>query len=120
MRNLYIDPVTNDLILENRNLRLTATITEWLSAKIEQRLKTFFGEWFANQEIGVPYYSEILGKQVDINNVQVIFSEVILATAGVAEIVEFSIDFDASTRTYSYDFIVLASMGEEVSGGVIV
>jgi hypothetical protein len=116
MRNLYVDPNTYDLTLEERNLRLTVNTTEWLSAKLEARLKTFLGEWFANNEIGVPYYQEILKKQVDIDNVQSIFSEIIKETPGVEELLTFNVAFDNSTRTYSYDFRVLASTGDIIEG----
>lgn len=117
MRNLYIDPVTYDLALQNSNLRLTVNTTEWLSAKLEAKLKTFYREWFANQSIGVPYYEEILKKQVDINNVQVILSNIIKGTTGVQELVSFEIDFDSSIREYTYTFTVIASSGETVTSG---
>ena len=43
MKNLYIDPDTNDITLSNYNLRVTTTITEFLSQKIENVLKTISG-----------------------------------------------------------------------------
>jgi len=116
MRNLYIDPNTYDLILENRNLRMTASVTEWLSAKIEARLKTFYGEWFANQTIGIPYFEQILKKQADIDNVESIFSDVIRETTGVEELLSFSIEYDVTSRLYTYTFEVLADSDIIVSG----
>lgn len=117
MRNIYVDPVTYDLILDNRNLRMTTTLTEWLSAKIESRLKIFYGEWFANQTIGVPYFEQILKKQADIDNVQVIFSDVIKATYGVKELLSFTVVYSITTRLYEYTFEVLADQDILVSGG---
>lgn len=117
MRSLYIDSVTYDITTENNNLRFTETITEWLSAKIEARLKTFFQEWFINRTIGVPYFQEILKKQVDINNVQVILSDVIRQTTGVDELLSFTIDYNGTTRKYFYTFKVIAIDGTSVEGG---
>lgn len=116
MKNIYIDPDTYDITTKNNNLRMTETTTEWLAAKIEAKLKTFYGEWFANQSIGIPYFEEILKKQVDIDNVQVLFSDEIKNTTGVAELVSFSIDYDTGTRDYRYTFAVLADSGDLVEG----
>lgn len=116
MRSLYIDPSTYDIVVQNRQLRFTETVTEWLSAKLEARLKTFAGEWFANVTVGVPYFEQILKKQADIDNVQAIFGNVIKNTTGVKELLSFDIAFDGTTRTYSYSFNVLADTGEEVGG----
>ena len=117
MKSLYIDPITYDITTENSNLRFTKNTTEWLSAKIEARLKVFFAEWFVNRTIGVPYFTEILGKKIDINNVQVILSDVIKQTNGVKELLEFNVDFDNGTRIYKYTFKVLSTDGTIVSGG---
>ena len=117
MKSLYVNPITYDIETENNNLRFTKNVTEWLSAKIEARLKTFYREWFVNQTIGVPYFEKILKKQVDINNVQVILSDVIKQTTGVDELLEFEIDYDGTTRKYFYTFKVIATEGTLVEGG---
>ena len=119
MRSLYINPLTYDIETINNNLRFTENVTEWLSAKIEARLKTFYQEWFINRTIGIPYFTEILKKQVDINNVQVILSDVIKQTIGVEELVSFIIDYNLSTRKYSYTFKVTSINGILVEGGNI-
>lgn len=119
MRSLYINPLTYDIETIDNNLRFTENVTEWLSAKIEARLKTFYQEWFVNRTIGVPYFEEILKKQVDINNVQVILSDVIKQTTGVEELVSFIIDYNGTTRKYSYTFKVTAIDGILVEGGNI-
>lgn len=116
-KSLYIDPVTYDLQIANNNLRMTTNVTQWLSAKIEARLSTFFGEWFINRTLGVPYFSEILKKQVDINNVKTILSDYIRQTRGVAELLTFTIDFDNAERIYNYTFQVKSTDGTTVGGG---
>lgn len=116
MRNLYVDANTYDLVVLERNLRFTVNTTEWLAAKIESRLRTFFGEWFINQEIGVPYFEQILKKQVDINNVQALLSSVVKNTNGVKELLSFNVIFDNSLRVYTYTFEVLADTDDTVTG----
>lgn len=119
MRSLYINPNTYDIETENNNLRFTKNVTEWLSVKLEARLKTFFAEWFVNRTIGIPYFQEILKKQVDINNVQVILSNVIKQTTGVEELINFTIDYNGTTRKYFYNFEVVSTDGTLVVGGNI-
>ena len=57
MKNLYIDPDTNDIALSAYNLRVTKNTTEFLSQKIENVLKTIAGEVFANEFLGLPYFT---------------------------------------------------------------
>jgi len=116
-KSLYIDPNTYDLEILNNNLRMTTNTSQWLSCKLEARLKTFFGEWFINSTIGVPYFEQILKKQVDINNVTTILSDYIKNTRGVKELITFDVDYDNISRHYKYTFEVTSNDGTTVSGG---
>ena len=115
MKNLYLDPETNDITLSNYNLRVTATTTEFLSQKIENTLKTISGEFFANEFLGIPYFTEILGKPQDINVVVSIFRNAVIAIPEVSEIVEFGVTFNAVTRIFEIDYTVKAVDGLIVS-----
>ena len=108
MKNLYLDPTTNDITLSNYNLRVTATTTEFLSQKIENTLKTVAGEFFANESLGIPYFTEILGKPTDISVVVSIFRNAVIAIPEVSEIVEFTVIFNAETRVFEIDYTVKA------------
>lgn len=65
---------------------------------IEQRLRTFFGEYFLNTTIGVPYLEEIFKKNPNFNVVESIFINEILAVPGVIRILEFNMDQNKDTR----------------------
>lgn len=118
MKNLYVDPDTHDITLINRNLRLTTTTTEWLSAKIEAHLKVYQGEWFLNRLLGIPYFQEIFIKDINISDVTAILSEQIRGIEGVEDLVSFDTIYNSSTRLYNYTFTVIATTGETVEGGV--
>lgn len=118
MKNLYVDPITHDLTLIERNLRLTTTTTEWLSAKIEAHLKRYQGEWFLNNSSGIPYIQDIFTKDINIADVTAILSEEIRSIDGVEDLVSFEAVYNAGTRLYNYTFTVIASSGETVEGGV--
>jgi len=117
MKNLYIDPDTKDITVQNNQIRLTATNTEWLSSKIEHNLATYYKEFFANRNLGLPYLEQIFIKQPSMATVQSIFSNKILEVEGVEELLSFNAEFDSINREYLYDFVVLSTEGTEISGG---
>ena len=116
MKNIYLSPTTYDFELTNYNLRVTRNMSEFLAQKIENVLKTVSGEFFANEFLGIPYFTEILGKPKDIDTVASIFRNAIIDINEVDELVEFSTDFDAPTRTYSIDYTVRAVDGTVIDG----
>lgn len=122
MRNLYLDPATYDLVVTDVfNLRFTTNLTEYVSQKIENTLSLFQGEWFLDQEAGIPYYDRILIKGADLNDVNSIFIAAVSSIPEVDEIVEFDTTYDNSLRKYTVTFKVMASeTGEEVEGAVTV
>jgi hypothetical protein len=128
MKNLYLDPLTNDLAVQNYQLRLTTDMTEWLSQKIENRLKLVLGEWFVNQSLGLPYFDKILKKNADIVLVNSIFLKTIKDTKitfagqvyGVKRILDFTVDYDNSARKYTLDFRVLSTEEDIIEGGLVV
>ena len=120
MKNLYLDPLTNDLAVENFQLKLTSNYSEWLAQRLENKLKFFLGEWFANIELGVPYYQSILKKQADINSVTSIFLNVIKKDKGVQKVISFNAEYDNSLRKYALTFSVLSNENEVVNGGTTI
>lgn len=120
MKNLYQDPVTNDLTLTAFNLQMTGDTAEWLTAKIQNRLRFFQGEWFLNREVGIPYFQKVFKKETDINEVNALFVTQITGTPGVAELLAFSSSFDGTTRRYSVSFSVRATDGQTVAGVSII
>lgn len=113
--NLYLDPTTYDLILDsNFNLRVTNTYSQWLSQKIENTLKTLYGEWFANQTLGIPYFQTILKKQTNIDQVNIIFKNAIKNIEGVRNIIKFEPEYNTSTRTYTISELIVQSEENEI------
>lgn len=90
---------------------ITQSAQDVVAQRLTIRLKTFFSEWFINTAYGVPYYEQILKKNVSKTTVDNIFREQILAESGVLEIQSFTSTFDAYTRLYSCSFTVLTREG---------
>jgi hypothetical protein len=106
-KNLYQDEITKDLILDsNKNLKLTSTLQEYVSQKIENKLRFLKGEWFLNVDLGVPYFETIFKKNPDINLINTIFIREIRSIEEVIEIIKFETDYDSSLRSFSIDLEV--------------
>jgi len=92
----------HDLKVTNNSL----TLTEGLEA-IRQHLlcvlQTFLGEWFLDQDVGVPYYQEILVKQPSFQTVSQVLRAKILGTPGVLELLSFDLRY-LSNRELRLDF----------------
>ena len=65
---------------------------------IRTRLRTFLGEWFLDQRIGVPYFESILVKNADVRVIESILRRTINTTDGVDTVENLTFDFDGVTR----------------------
>lgn len=107
MSDLRIQDSDRELVFENGDLVLTQG-REGISQHLAQRLRTFFGEWFLDTRIGVPYYEHILLKSPNPEVLDTIFKSVILNTPGVQELLDFDITFpdddNPGNRTMTLEF----------------
>lgn len=89
-RDIQLDPVTHDLVLENRVLTLIDD-PEQIRQNIKQRLLHFRNEWFLNLRAGTPWIEQILVKGARVGVVGAILKQRIAGTPGVRDIVSFAI-----------------------------
>ncbi|UAV84550.1 hypothetical protein PHB09_054 [Pseudomonas phage PHB09] len=106
--DLLIDDKTGDLIFQNGSCPVTQLQADVVAQRLRITLYTFYGEWFLNSEIGVPYIQQIFNKVTKKSTVDLIFQGLISADPGVIEILEFSSTISAS-RGYSMTFVVRVS-----------
>ncbi len=78
---------------------------------IQTRLRLFLGEYFRDIQDGTPWFQEILGTFDNIGRVESIIKRRISETEGVDRILEFSTNYDPSTRIYSVNCNVLTQWG---------
>jgi hypothetical protein len=67
---------------------------------LECRLRFVRGEWFLDQNAGVPYFEEIFGRH-QVSSVAAIFSKEIRDTPHISELVDLTPRFDGVTRKLS-------------------
>lgn len=133
-RNLYLDQTTKDLSLtESKNLRLTIDNSEFISQKIENKFSFYLGEWFLNQESGIPFLARenrnrddstqnIFVKNPDLNFVNSLFLDQLkqLQNSGeIEDIIKYEAVFDSSERTYTVEFEVKIIGEEETVTGTV-
>jgi len=89
---------------------------EAVGQHVRQRLMTHEGEWFLDNQAGVPWVRDILGREYDPVMAESVLKAEILDTDGVTEITSFSVRFDHEVRGLSaFDIDVLTVYDQEVS-----
>ncbi len=81
-------------------------------------LKFFRGEWFLDEDAGLPYFQEVLIKNPQLPAVQSVFRAELLKVPGVASVESLSLVFTASTRSLVVTFRVVTDTGEILEGSI--
>jgi hypothetical protein len=75
------------------------------------RLKTFKGEWFLDQRVGVPYFQNIFIRAPNLAVVNAIYRKAILSTPGVTGVDSLLVSLDRGTRHLSVSFAAQTADG---------
>ena len=102
--NFALDPVTHDLYLDADGQIAIAQTP--LDQRTDCRLRTFRGEFWLDQSIGIPYFQEILKKNPDLQAVRAAFASEIQKVAGVKTLNSLSLEIDREQRKLSVIFRV--------------
>ena len=94
----------NDLALDENGAFIFIDGPQLIRQRIASRFKFFLGEWFLDIRQGVPYYRDVLIKNPNLAVVRSIFRNIIISTPGVLSLDSFTMDFNRSTYTLTYDF----------------
>ncbi|MDD5417248.1 MAG: hypothetical protein PHU12_04740 [Candidatus Aenigmarchaeota archaeon] len=97
---LKLDPISHDLKISGG--RFTTTYgAEEVRQRVKIALYHYFGEYFLNVNKGVPWHTGILGAKNGRNVLSNIIRKKILEVPGVIRIMDFSLTYSVSTRSYS-------------------
>lgn len=65
----------------------------------------FRGEWYADEDVGIPYWTDILGeKNPNLTAIRAVFRTALLATPGIATVPTIQLALAGSTREGSLTF----------------
>jgi hypothetical protein len=104
MSDLKTDDTTGDLVFENGDIALVSG-ADAVKQAIRQELRFFAGEWFLDLDYGVPYYKDVFIKNPNPQILEGVFTDKILNTPGVLELMEFNLDYDPASRRLSCSFL---------------
>ncbi len=76
------------------------------------RLGFFKGEWFLDEERGIPWYEEILVKNPNLIRIREIFREAILSVSGNKELTQMNLLLSSYLRRLDLDFRASTDLGE--------
>lgn len=82
--------------------------------EIKMRLKTFSGEWFLDQNEGLPYLQEILGKKHSKLYLSTLLRDAIAKCSEVERVEIRDLEFDEGSRTYKLWFEATLASGEKL------
>lgn len=108
--DFLLNNLTKDLVFVNGYCPVVQDRAGVVAQKLTIRLRTFYQEWFLNDEYGVPYLERILGQKTKKTTVDAIIQEQIYKEYGVAEIVSFKSTL--VRRDYKCEFRVRADNGD--------
>ncbi len=78
------------------------------------RLRFVQGEWFLDQRVGLPYFTQIWVKNPNLAAIQSVFRRAIITTPGVDVLERIDQEFDSATRQLEIDFSAKLE-GEDVA-----
>lgn len=113
MSDILIDPITNDLVIENGDLVLTDNLDPLLQ-QLKVSLNIYKGEWFVDTLTGVPYTTEFLADKNNKTFIDTYLQNYIRNINGVDKILKYTSVFDDSSRGLTITFSVLTTDGDSL------
>lgn len=88
--------------------------TEAVLQAVVTRLNLLLGEWWEDQDDGLPLFEEIIGQYNDVETVELIITERIIETEGVSNVTDINCYVNADSRQFIYTAsIVTVFMDDE-------
>jgi hypothetical protein len=109
MMNLALDD-NNDIFADGYALARVDE-KEQIAQRIKTRLQLFFGEWFLDRGLGVPWLQEILIKNPRAAVVQGALKQAIINTPDVVALLDFTITDSDTNRAVTVRFSVQTAAG---------
>lgn len=113
--DIRLDPNTGDLDMTTvAGDIILVDGPEAIAQNLRIRFKFFLGEWFLDTRQGLPYFTEVFVKNPRTSRLNFLFRRVILTTAGINDLISFSLSVDTGRRELEVKF-----RARLTSGGVL-
>jgi hypothetical protein len=121
MKSIAISLQGNKFPVEGGRWRFTQTRIEYLAQKVRHAISIFQGEWFFNQNLGIPYIpDENTDNRLHRRLVESRLQETIVGVEGIARLVTFSTSLDKAKRELTVNFTAQIDTGETFSDSITV
>jgi hypothetical protein len=107
------NPVLHDLELDEGQLVFVSG-KEAIAQKCEERLKFFKGEWYQDQNEGLPYFSHILIKNPSLPAIKSIITKALNQIRGVQHVDEVEVTMDKASRELSIFYRVTTNANDTI------
>jgi hypothetical protein len=104
---------SHDLAIESFDLKLTND-EQVVAQRVKRALLLFKGEYFLDSELGMPYYTDILGTKNSIDSIRGIFINEIKSVEGVKEINAFDIVFNDAARALTIQLKLTDTLNNQI------
>lgn len=110
MKTRRLNIATHDMTF-GQGMANYAIDDEAIGQNVKTRLLLIMGEWFLDDDAGLPYLTEIVKEPTNIDLAESLIKRCILGTLGVNEITAFGLDFDHQTRILSVSATLTTTLG---------
>ena len=114
MIDIGLNEQTHDLEIVNFDMVLIDNSLQ-IAQNLLIRLRFILAEWYLDITQGVPYYEDFFIKAPNEIRIESVLKEEIMNTRGIAEILDFESDFDATNRVYAVKFRARTFSGEIIA-----
>jgi hypothetical protein len=109
-RGIALD-TNNDIIIGGTQVTRVSD-AEYLAQKIRSKLQLIQGESQLDTEEGIPYFTDVFVKPVDLPLVGSLFKTLIINTEGVNELLTFEYELDTTERLLTINFSINTDFGD--------
>jgi hypothetical protein len=117
LRNLYINPATNDLEFDSKNGFKMIEGDDELTQAVGITMKTAKQSWFLNPEHGFNR-SVVQAKIYNEADVTDALYDAALQDERVGQVENIKFDYDKASRKLTVDYVIKKADGSEVEGGI--
>ncbi len=97
------DNLTYDVRVENGQL-VRAYDSEAVRENVRQRLLTVYQEWFLDLTEGLPWFTELTGRNVSLDRIKSAVARTIASTKYVEELISIDVSYDKTIRKLLIQF----------------
>ena len=109
------EDLTYDISVRNGKL-VRAYHSDSVKESVKQRLLTVKEEWFLDLRLGLPWFTELTGRNVLMEKIKSSVARTIIGTDKVSELVSLDIDFDKTVRRLFIQFEYIDEFKNRIKG----